>query len=103
MIQIELRDGHYCPVARCVVCREMVVGIGNVEWPCDLATGEPTGELYVTHKDCARSFDQLHREDGHHWAWDDLDTFVYRLVHNAGIDLSRAASQIELEMEVGLS
>jgi hypothetical protein len=97
MIEIVNLDGYndgwgplVCPVLVCDVCREQVVGHGNLERAYRHVDGEAVEQtpLYVTHKQpCSRVFDQWKAgayptSEGWAFGWDEARVVLDQLQHN---------------------
>ncbi|MFE1767227.1 hypothetical protein ACFW81_23790 [Streptomyces angustmyceticus] len=95
-------DALNCPIFICDYCRKQITGPGNIVW--GEAGGHPEGEprrrtpLFATHKDCDHKFTAMFRqiyppEGGWRDLWDDIDTFLRQLAHNATHALDEKAGE----------
>jgi hypothetical protein len=95
--------GRSCPLIICDACGRRINGRGNVLWQTDEAGDVVVeGPLFVHVGACDAKFEYV---DGRRvsYLWNDIDSFLIQLAHNAGVDWKAATRREEELREWGLA
>lgn len=94
MIETINNAGRYAPVIKCDVCGKQITDaeMALALYPVNVEGGSvPT--LHVHKGVCDRKASALQGDEG---GTDELDTYLYYLMHNAGVSFDRAKSKADM-------
>jgi hypothetical protein len=97
MIEIRVVSDRFVPTLVCDHCGDPIEGEGNIGWAAEglEVGGRMTAGPFSLHKTCDDKFMAQHPELEKDWLWDELDTFMWRLIGNARVDLDRGRQSAE--------
>ena len=89
MIRVVFRQGRYTPRIFCDQCGQEISESGNYVWEVDEQHQPVTGELFFTHRECSRAFEEA-RGGRDRWFGGSLKDFPAYLARTLGMSLSDA-------------
>ena len=101
-LKIVFENGLYCPMVFCDQCGERIVKSGNYEYRVGKEGQPETGEIFFTHKECCRAFEETHGgKTG--WHANELDELPLFLRNNLKITKEDEEKMLErLRLKQGI-